>query len=344
MTARARTIALLALVCSPTLARAQEQPLPPDQNLPPHITRLSWFGERADFSLDGKRVLFLSKTFGDAMEAEIATGIIRNLTAHYPHHGYTRALYLADGKVLLSGPTAFDPADVGAARGNSWLYVLEPGSGKPPQPLGIKCLEGPAVSRKRMHIAWTNNSAQYPDSLPRGVSVMYEGDIVYDAGVPKLANQRTILDSRNFPGRVNLETQNFRPPLERELLFSAYEFQGTEVFGIELASGKLTNYSNAPARYDEPEGIFPTGEHITVESDLHDQRGWHYADIYKLSLDGSGRMERITHFADVPTYRASNPVVSDDGRYMAFQMARSGQAAGTGYGIFLFDFQKAGTR
>jgi hypothetical protein len=54
-------------------------------------------------------------------------------------------------------------------------------------------------------------------------------------------------------------------------------------------------------------------------------------------------MERLTRFADVPTYRASNPVVSDDGRFMAFQMARSGQAAGVGYGIFLYDFQKAGT-
>jgi hypothetical protein len=43
----------------------------------------------------------------------------------------------------------------------------------------------------------------------------------------------------------------------------------------------------------------------------------------------------------VPTYRASNPVVSDDGRYMAFQMGRSGVAAGIGYGIFLYDFTKA---
>jgi hypothetical protein len=48
-------------------------------------------------------------------------------------------------------------------------------------------------------------------------------------------------------------------------------------------------------------------------------------------------------FADVPTYRASNPVVSDDGRYMAFQMGRSGVAAGIGYGLFLYDFGKAPT-
>jgi hypothetical protein len=343
MIKRALRTCLLLAAGAPALLPAQvTPPVPPDQALPAHIKRLSWFGERADFSLDGKRVLFLSKTFGDAMEVDIETGIIRNLTAHYPHHGYTRALYLANGHILLSGPTEFDPANPGARRSNSWLFVLEPGTDRPPQPLGVKCSEGPAVSRKRLHIAWTAGAAQYPDSLPRGVSQMHEGDVVYDsAGVPTLTNRRLILDSRNFPGQVNLETQNYRPPQERELLFSAYEFQGTEVFGIDLQSGALKNYSNAPNRYDEPEGIFPTGEHITVESDLHNPSDWHVADIYKLALDGSGSMERLTYFAEVPTYRASNPVVSDDGRYMAFQMARSGQAAGTGFGIFLYDFSRA---
>jgi hypothetical protein len=33
-------------------------------------------------------------------------------------------------------------------------------------------------------------------------------------------------------------------------------------------------------------------------------------------------------------------VVSDDGRFMAFQMARSRDPAGVGYGIFLYDFSK----
>lgn len=42
-----------------------------------------------------------------------------------------------------------------------------------------------------------------------------------------------------------------------------------------------------------------------------------------------------------PDYRGSNPVISSDGRYMAFQTGRSGVAAGTGYGIFLYDFEKA---
>ena len=315
----------------------------PEQNLPPHITQLTRFGERAEFSLDGRRVLFLSKTFGDAMEVEIETGIIRNLTSHYPHYGYTRAVYLSNGDILLSGPTEFNPANTGQARTNSWLFVLKAGTRDRPYPLNVKCAEGPVPSRKRLHIAWSYRAAQFPGEMLAGSSQIHEADIVYTNGIPALANRRLVLDSRNLPFTATLEPQNFRPPLERELTFSAYDFQETEVFGVDLETGKLTNYSNAPGIYDEPEGIFPSGTHTTVESDLHEPEatGFDRADIYRLTLDGSGRMERLTRFADVPTYRASNPVVSDDGRYMAFQMGRSGVAAGIGYGLFLYDFTKA---
>src|SRR5271165_7244198 len=85
-----------------TVSLADDGPMTsPDRDLPPHITRLTWFGERADFSHDGKRVLFVEKTFGDVYEVEIQTKIPRLLTGFYPHHGYTRALYLASGDILL---------------------------------------------------------------------------------------------------------------------------------------------------------------------------------------------------------------------------------------------------
>src|SRR5512142_631378 len=92
-------------------SRAAEKPPngSPVDHLPPQIKRLTWFGERADWSHDGKRILFLEKTFGDVFEVEIATGIIRPMTHHYTHYGYTRALYLANGDILLSGPDQFDP-------------------------------------------------------------------------------------------------------------------------------------------------------------------------------------------------------------------------------------------
>jgi hypothetical protein len=37
-------------------------------------------------------------------------------------------------------------------------------------------------------------------------------------------------------------------------------------------------------------------------------------------------------------------VVSDDGRHLAFQMAKSKDPAGVGYGIFIFDLKKSGLR
>src|SRR5438034_4076086 len=146
----------------------------PADHLPPHISQVTWFGERADWSHDGKKILFLTKTFGDALEMDLATKRIRNLTAHFPHHGFTRALYLANGDLLLSGPEQFDPKRIGEARVQCWLYLLEKGGTKSAVPLGTKCSEGPAVSRRRMHIAWTHVPAQYPDEMPAGSSRMVE--------------------------------------------------------------------------------------------------------------------------------------------------------------------------
>ncbi len=344
-----RTASCLVLSVSTALiaawpAAAQSQPpagTNPADHLPPYVTRLTSFGERADWSHDGRRILFLSKTFGDAMELELATGQIRNLTAHYPHHGYTRALYLSNGDILLSGPAEFDPRHPGEARTQCSLYVLGKDLSKPAVPLDTKCSEGPAVSRRRLHIAWTHVAAQYPDKLPDGVSRIREADITYDNGTPRLANERLVLDSRDLPFRCGLETQNFRPPAERELVFSAYDYQGTEVCGIDLVTKHVTNYSQAPGQYDEPEGIYPDGRFTLVECDRQSRQGPGHVDLWKLSLDGSGRYERLTHFSDYPGYKASNPVVSEDGRFIAFQLARTADAAGVGHGIFLYDIARA---
>jgi hypothetical protein len=346
MNATGRLSALLGLALATTaLAAAADDPpaKSPEQELPPHITRLTRFGERADFSHDGRRVLFVEKTFGDAYEVDLATREIRLLTAHYKHLGYTRALYLANGDILLSGPEQFDPKDPGPSRVQCFLSVLDKGLTKPPTPLGTKCSEGPAVSRKRMHIAWTHVAEQYPAEMPPGSSRIYEADVVYEGGTPKLANRRLVLDSRDLPFRCTLECQNFRPPGETELTFSSYGYQGTDVCGVDLVTKKVVNYSDAPDQYDEPEGISPDGQWTLEECDREcvNGRGAGHVDIWKLSLDGRKTWERLTYFNTYPGYKSSNPVVSDDGRFMAFQMARSRDPAGVGYGIFLYDFAKA---
>ncbi len=146
------TLLGLGLVALSASARPDEGPA---DHLPPHIRRLTSFGERADWSLDAKKVLFLSKTFGDAMEIDVDTGAIVDRTAFYPHCGYTRALYLANGDILLSGPVAYDPNDPDRARRDCYLFVLDRSGTKPPVPLGVRCSEGPAISRHRLHLAWT---------------------------------------------------------------------------------------------------------------------------------------------------------------------------------------------
>ena len=341
-----RLLPLLGLLSTPLTVTGAGQATPkegqnPAEHLPPHIKRVTWFGERADFSHDGKRILFVEKTFGDVYEVELATGIIRAMTHHYPHYGYTRALYLANGDILLSGPEKFDPRKPGDARAQCWLYLLDKSLTKPALPLGSKCSEGPAVSRQRLHIAWTHVAVEYPGEMEQGSSRMQEADIVYEDGAPKLAHQRVIVESKALPFRCTMATQNFVPPDEKRLTFSAYGYQGTDVCVLDLATGKVTNLTNSPGEYDEPEGIFPDGQFTLVECDKQNKKGSSYVDLWKLRMDGGGYVERLTFFSDYPGYKASNPVVSDDGRYLAFQMAKSKDPAGVGYGIFLYDIQKA---
>lgn len=314
----------------------------PADHLPPHIRRLTFFGERADWSHDGARLLFLSKTFGDAMELDLATGALRNLTAHYPHHGYVRALYLADGHILLSGPVEFDPRQPGLARNRSYLSVLAPGGHALPVPLGVRCNEGPAVSRRHLRLAWTEWSDPAPGAGELAASKMFTADLVFTADGPALADRRLVLDGADLPERATMETQNFRPPDDREVLFSAYTQGGRkcDVLGLDLTSSRLTHYTHSPEIYDEPEGIFPDGRHTLVECDAQNRLGPGHIDLWKLALDGTGAYERLTYFSDFPGYKASNPVVSDDGRFIAFQLGQAVDAAGVGHGLFLLDLAR----
>jgi hypothetical protein len=338
-----RLALLLSLAATSAFSATPQASESPADHLPPHIVRLTAFGERADWSHDGTKILFLTKTFGDAMEFDVATRSIRNLTAHYPHYGYTRALYLSNGDILLSGPQIFDPSKAGQARNECYLSVLDRGGKKTPVPLGVRCNEGPAVSRQRLHIAWPEWTSAASGQGALSTSKLFEADIVYTDGTPALANRRLIIDGSELPFRCTMESQSFRPPNETELTFSAYSDGGRkcDVIGIDLKTKKITKYTDTANDYDEPEGIYPDGRHTLVESDRQNRLGPGNVDIWKLALDGSGDYTRLTYFSDFPSYKSSNPVVSDDGRFIAFQMAKTADAAGVGHGLFLYDVTKA---
>ena len=214
--------------------------------------------------------MFLARTYGDVYELTLETGVIRPVTHHFYHEGFVRANYLSNGDILLSGAPNFDSENPHASRHTeAELYVLDKSLQEPPVALGTKCSEGAAVSRKRPHIAWTIDHGDYPDRLPEGAAQIWEADITYEEGTPKLTNKKLVLDNRNLSFETGLETQDFRLPDEEELIFSAYGYQGTEAMGVTLDDeGKVTNYSKNPG-YEEPEGVFPSGEYTTVESNRH---------------------------------------------------------------------------
>ena len=322
----------------------------PVDHLPSYIRKVHNWGQRADFSRDGKRIIFLEKTYGDVYELDLESGITKPLTHHYYHGGYTRALYLANGDILLSGATSFDAENHRSNRfEKAELWVLNKALNSEPIRLGVYCSEGPAVSRKSMRIAWTSSHAQYPDTYQQREYRVHVGKIVYNDGVPKLVNQRDIMSNvanAFFEKPTPIETQNFILPDEKRITLSLYGYQGgSHVSILDLESGRITKISNTPNHYCEPEGIYPDGEYTLVESSRQFQgetldNPMQYIDIWKLSLDGKERWEQITHFTDYKGYKSSNPVVSDDGRYIAFQMAKLGDLAGVGRGIFILDLQE----
>ena len=119
-------LAVLMLSVSVAMAASKEGKSPLDE-LPDYIRQVTHFGQRADFSHDGKRILFIEKTFGDVYEVELATKIISPITHRYFHEGYTRALYLSNGDILLSGARQFDASDPWPSRSekNAELWVLK---------------------------------------------------------------------------------------------------------------------------------------------------------------------------------------------------------------------------
>lgn len=309
-----------------------------DTKFPSYIERLTYFGERPDWSHDGKKILFVERSFGDVYEIEVATGIIKPLTHHYYHGGYARALYLSNGDILLAGPKDFPTDNWMEARFRlSEAWVLSKELDNPPVRLGEYVWEGPAASRSQLKIAWAQHHGVYPDQ-PRYWQ-LWIADIDYSSGKPKIKDQRAVLN--NSKGEVKgavLEPQDFLPGNEDELIFQSSHL-GTEVMGLNLKTGELTNYSKSPGSYDEPEGVYPNGQYTLVESDRHNPNGGSI-DLYMLKMDSSGTWERITYFNKDGKFKATNGVVSDDGKFIAFMVSPAKNVAGVGQGIYVLDIEK----
>jgi len=330
---------LLVLLLTSALALAQRTPGSPLDHLPSNVEVLTHFGERADISPDNQRVAFMTKSFGDAMVIDLKARVIQCLTCNVPGAAFLRVMHLVNGDYILIGPDHFEDVHTSRTRDNQlWFLSREPGA--TPVKLGQKMSEGAAISKKSLKIAFSQVAAQAPELAPEA-SRLVVADLDL-SGIPKLVNQKTVYESKDRS--CVIEAQDFYDN-DSKMTFTCYEPEGrASVMGIDLNTGKVTNFSKAPGSYNEVEGIFPDGLYTAVEADrqceqLGGTRGSGNIDIWKLRLDGAGKdFTRLTFFNDYEGGKASNPVISTDGRFMAFQSARTSDAAGVGYGILIYWF------
>jgi hypothetical protein len=336
-----RLAVMLCLVTA--LPGAERKPGTQLDNLPPNLEVLTHFGERADISPDNRRLAFMAKSFGDAMTIDLDTRVIRCLTCNVPAATFLRVMHLISGDYILIGPDHFENLHLSRSRDNElWFLSKQPGS--KPVKLGQRMSEGAALSKRSLKIAFAQKHDQAPELEPQA-SRLFIAEMDISSGAPKLVNKKIVYESKDQS--CVIEPQDFYDN-DTKLTFTCYEPKGlASVMGLDLTTGKVTNFSKAPGTYNETEGIFPDGLYTCVEGDrqveqLGGKHGAGNIDIWKLKLDGTGKdFVRLTHFNDYEGGKASNPVVSTDGRFMAFQVARTTDPAGVGYGIVLYWFRKA---
>ncbi len=332
-------LTVLLLTVSP--ASGQRKQANPLDALPANIEVLTHFGERADFSPDNQRVAFMAKSFGDAFVIDLKTRAIRCLTCNIPGAAFLRVMHLPTGDYILIGPERFQDIRTSRSRDNElWYLSQKPGS--KPVKLGQKMSEGAAISKTSMKIGFSIGRAQDP-SIPEGATRLFVAEVDPTGDKPGLKNLELVYDSKG--PECFLEAQDFFDK-DRKMTFSCYEREGkASAWTLDLATRKAENQSGAIGFYNEAEGIFPDGIHTCIESDhqsrvFGDGPSFRNIDIWKLRMDGTGKsLTRLTTFNDHEGWKASNPVVATNGRFMAFQVGRTADEAGVGYGILLYHFQ-----
>lgn len=313
----------------------------PRDALPEWETPLAGLGAavRPAWNADGSRFVHLDALVGNVFEYDFASGTSRPLTAHFAHHGFTRAYPLANGDFLLCGPSTVDPADPEKGRWRAEFWLLDAALDRPARPLGERCFEGPAVARRSMRIAWVRTDV--PDEILTARSELWTGIVDASSDPPRIVEARKLADRSDLLYFGMFEPQDFRPPEERELLFTAYAYGGGEAMGIDLETGEIVNYSRSPW-YEEIEGVTPDGRYALVEREFTLRlRPSGAIDLWLLRLDGSGTFTRMTRFSEYRGYGANNPVVRPDCRSMIHALRETGGEEGNSAGLFVYDLERS---
>jgi hypothetical protein len=333
---------LVLAIASPALAAGDAQPTGQIPGVE-QAEMLVPFGGRVNFSPDGRKIVFVGKTYGDAYELDLATRRLRNLTRGFPHQGIMRIQYLPDGNFLVTAPRIHSGPN---SRAQLELWVLDKRLVRGLQPLGERVFEGVAVSRRRNLIAWTTIEPSLGPKENWQLAFMrptkrYAAEIFTRSGAPRIVNKREIMAS--LPSECSfIEPQDFRAN-DTEMVYSCMGMTASgglqiSVMGNRFADNSNTTYYRKPGEYDEVEGIAPDGSWATVECGKQDKPGLPELDVCKLELREGGELSVLMR-GRTPgsTSDISNPVVSPDAKWLVFQRSDSNSGdIGEGYGIYRY--------
>ena len=203
--------------------------------------------------------------------------------------------------------------------------------------------EGAAVSKRSMKIAFSVGHEQDAD---------HPGEPTPDSSWP-----RSICPPQRRPSAPSgsssttrrpgctLEAQDFFDN-DRKMTYTCYEPKGLASVWTHRPRDRR-DASTRPRRSastTRSKASSRTAAHACVESD-HQSRPLRRPGLFRehRHLEAQARRHRPGlraphHFNDYEGWKASNPVVSTDGRFMAFQVARTTDEAGVGYGLLLLRF------
>lgn len=306
-----------------------------------NLRQITTFGERAAWHPNGTTIAFISTAYGQPMLLDLESGNLSLATGDSTVR-YMRIQYLPNGDMVMIGSRTYVDASTTRATSEE-LWIIKQGE-TAPIALNQRLFEGVAISRVSNMISF-GNYAGTNSSIPYGESIISVATVEYDDdGTPYLANQRPVVTA--WSPECLLEPQDFRYN-DTELLYSCYnptaDPEYAAVYGVNLMTNETTVYRYVPGEYNEAEGVTPDGNYMFVESgrDQTDPNSPEQLDLWRLRLEpNSTDFVRVTRFGDTPGIKANNPVVSPDGKTLAFQKGISGAAAGNGDGLFLLDLNE----
>ena len=322
----------------------------PLDDLPPGVTRphRTSASDRTGRPT-AKHIVFLDGSpLGDVWTVEVDTGKTRKLTGGFEHRGFSRAYYLSNGDLLLCGPTSGPkptPDRPEAGRFTGVMSVL-----RAPFRRAARATRHRRAGRgwrRRARRCRSRGTARTSTTRTRTSS------IASSTGSPRSGRARsvtsTVAPRSSTPARRSTVTRSgcsrcsrcrsFRPPDDRELIFTAYAYPGRRGLRVRPRDRRgaqlLEQQRVRGGRGSRRRTVMPRTSSATWSTP---------ASIPARSTSGGSRLEdgtweRVTEFNRWAPYYASNPAVSPDGDRLAFQLSIDGDTEGQGAGILLMNLE-----